>query len=399
VIRFCLFFCLAIQAFAGVSTGVDLFFEEGRFEPYRKKRIALLTNQTGVDRKLRSTIDLFLAHQMNLVALFCPEHGLEGSRYAAESVASGTKASLPVYSLHGQTRRPTQEMLQGIDLIVYDIQDVGTRGYTYATTLFYVMEEAAKRNIEVLVLDRPNPLGGLLVDGPLLEETFRSFLSYVNVPYCHGMTIGELARYFNAEYKVGCKLQIIAMRGWERRMTYRETGLAWIPPSPNIPEPDTPLYYPATGLAGELGLVNIGIGYTLPFKIIGAPWIRAEELASHLNRQRLPGVTFVPFSFKPFYGKYKGAPCEGVLIRITDPASYRPVTTQCMMIGLLKSLYPKPFQEEWEKARKELFHKAVGTDAYTQILKTEKYPAWKLANYQASEREGFIKKRAPYLLY
>ena len=214
-------------------------------------------------------------------------------------------------------------MLKDVDILIYDIQDIGSRSYTYITTLFYVMEEAAKAQIPLIVLDRPNPINGLLVEGPMLNERWRSFIGYVNVPYCHGMTVGELALFFNAEYQIGCKLEVIQMQGWKRWMHFEDTGLAWVPTSPHIPEADTPLFYASTGIIGELGIVSIGIGYSLPFKVVGAPWIRAQEFATAMNAQRLPGVHFMPYHFKPFYGLYKEKQCQGVLIRITDPHVFK----------------------------------------------------------------------------
>ena len=197
-------------------------------------------------------------------------------------------------------------MLKGIDLLIYDIQDIGSRSYTFLSTLLYVMEEAAKQQIKVMVLDRPNPINGIVMDGPMLEEKWRSFLGYINVPYCHGMTIGELAQYFNGEYKIGCDLEVIPMKGWKRTMSFKDTHLPWVPTSPHVPEAETALVYPVTGILGELGIVNIGIGYTLPFKLIGAPWIQAEAFAEQLNQQQFPGVRFLPFYYRPFYGKFEG---------------------------------------------------------------------------------------------
>jgi uncharacterized protein YbbC (DUF1343 family) len=291
-------------------------------------------------------------------------------------------------------------MLQGLDAIIYDIQCTGVRAYTYPTTLFYMMEEAVKLGIEVIVLDRPNPINGLTVDGPMLEEKWRSFIGYINVPYCHGMTIGELARFFNGEYKIGCKLQVIPMKGWKRQMSYRDTGLPWIPPSPNVPEPDTPLFCPITGILGEISLVNIGIGYTLPFKIVGAPWIKGSEFAEKLNSQKLPGVHFQPHCFRPFWGLYKGLDCEGILIHIADPKTFRPVATQYLILGMLKSLYPLEFNKCIGQMgdRKDLFCKANGTEFIYEMLVKEKYPAWKLIEYQHSQREAFLEKRKAYLL-
>jgi uncharacterized protein YbbC (DUF1343 family) len=398
-----LIFCSQLLFGEKVLSGVDVFFQEKLYEQWKGKKIGLLTNHTGVDSKLRSTVDLFLERdgEYELKALFSPEHGLFGQHYAWESVENHKVGRLPVYSLHGKTRRPTSEMLEGIDLIVYDMQCTGVRAYTYPTTLFYVMEEAAKRCIEVVVLDRPNPINGLTVDGPMLEEKWRSYIGYINVPYCHGMTIGELALFFNKEYNVGCKLQVIPMKGWERSMSFIETGLPWMPPSPNVPEPDTPLYCPSTGLLGELGIANIGIGFSLPFKVVGAPWIKADEFADTLNSQKLPGVHFQPFYYKPFWGLYKGVDCQGVLLRITDAKTYRPLSVQYLILGILKSLYSKEFTERLGKSQgaKELFCKANGTEEVYRILLEEKYPAWKLIELQKDERDAFLVKRAKYLLY
>lgn len=385
-----------------VLPGVDVFFHEKGFDPWKGKRVGLITNHTGVDSFLKPTLELFLRHEeLNLVALFSPEHGLHGQYYAAEAIGHDQFRKIPVFSLHGKTRRPTPEMLKGIDLLVYDIQCTGVRAYTYPTTLFYAMEEAAKLGIEVVVLDRPNPINGVVVDGPMLEERWRSYIGYVNVPYCHGMTIGELATFFNSEYNIGCKLHVIPMRGWSRTMSFRDTGLQWIPPSPNVPEPDTPLFCPSTGLLGELNMANIGIGFTLPFKVVGAPWIRAEEFAEKLNQQKLPGVAFQPFRYRPFWGRFKGVDCQGVLIKILDPLLYRPLAIQYLILGMLKSLYPKEFMEAFPRggASKDLFCKANGTETVYNILADEKFPAWKLIELQKEEREAFLQIREKYLLY
>jgi uncharacterized protein YbbC (DUF1343 family) len=304
--------------------------------------------------------------------------------------------------LHGDVRRPTAAMLKEIDLIIYDIQDIGVRSYTYATTLFYVMEEAAKKGIEVIVLDRPNPLGGLLVDGPMLEDKWRSFVGYLRTPYCHGMTIGELARFFNAEYQVGCKLRVVPMKGWKREMRFQDTGLEWVPTSPNIPESDTPLYYASTGILGALCVVNTGVGFTLPYKIVGAPWIDAENFAKRLNAQKVSGVHFLPFHFRPFYGSMKGKECHGVKIVVTDYNSYRPLTVQYLLIGMLKSLYPKTFKEKIKQLKPEardLFCKANGNRVMWEWLQQEEYVAWKCVSYQQKEREEYLTRRQPYLMY
>ncbi len=394
-----LIFHTALSAATTVLPGVDVFFDEGHFTPLKGKRIALLINHTSVDSQMRPTFERFL-EKLTVIALFSPEHGLNGQHYAWESVAHDEQLGIPVYSLHGETRRPKPEMLKGIDAIVYDIQCTGVRAYTYPTTLFYTMEEAAKLGIEVVVLDRPNPIGGLIVDGPMLEEKWRSFIGYINTPYCHGMTIGELARFFNEEYKVGCKLKVIPMKGWNRSMSYRDTGLAWIPPSPNVPEPDTPFFCPVTGILGELGILNIGIGFTLPFKVVGAPWINARDFAEKLNAQKLPGVHFQPFAFRPFWGLYKGIDCQGILIQIADSKIYKPLSVQFLILGMLKSLHPKEFSSRLASSpKKDLFCKANGTEKVYEILLKEKYPTWKLIELHKEEREAFLEKRKKYLIY
>lgn len=396
-----LFFSIyALHAKPMIFLGIDNFFEEKLYEKFKGKKVGLIINQTSIDRDLKPILSLFRdqAPEIQVVAIFSPEHGFKGHCYAAEKISNQKEGNLPVYSLHGEVRRPKPEMLKGIDVLIYDIQCTGVRAYTYPTTLFYIMEEAAKAAIPVVILDRPNPINGITVDGPLLEEKWRSFIGYINVPYCHGMTIGELAQFFNAEYCVGCQLEVVPMKGWKRGMSYRDTGLVWIPPSPNVPEPDTPLFYPSTGLLGELQIANIGIGFTLPFKIVGAPWICAAKFAEKLNAQKLPGVYFQPFYFRPFWGLYRGVDCQGVLIQVTDPKIYRPVAVQYLLLGMLKSLYPKEFLQRLSPLRKKLFCKANGTEAVYEILLQEKYPAWKLIDFQRAEREAFLEKRKTYLL-
>ena len=309
---FLLFFAFC-EAASKVSLGIDVLVD-GHLDKLKKRKIGLITNQTAVNAERKSTFKILQEHTENykLVAIFAPEHGLFGREYAEQKGPDGaTIDGIPIYELYGKTKRPTDEMLKGVDLLIYDIQDIGSRSYTFISTLFYVMEEAARRGIKVMVLDRPNPINGIMIDGPMLEPEVRSIVGYVDVPYCYGLTIGELATYFNKEYAVGCSLEVIKMNGWRRTMAFKDTGLAWIPTSPHIPEPDTPVYYPITGILGELGIVNIGVGYTLPFKLIGAPWINAEDLARSLNNQKLSGVSFLPFYYRPFYAKYADETAKG----------------------------------------------------------------------------------------
>lgn len=388
-----------------VNVGSDLIMAEDYADLLKGKRIGLITNHTAVNSKLISTVDVFKLNAKSkgyqLVALFAPEHGITGAAYNSELIDEDEDPDgIPIYSLHGKTMRPTDAMLKHIDFLVYDIQDIGSRSYSYITTLFYAMEEAAKRGISFIVLDRPNPITGLVVDGPLLEEKWRSGLGYINVPYCHGMTVGELARYFNAEYDVKCKLEVIPMKGWHRRMTFHETGLAWIPTSPYVPEASTAFFYPTTGILGELQLVNIGIGYTLPFKVVGAPWIDAKLFAKSLNAQKFSGVHFEPFHYRPFYGRYAHEDCQGVLIMITDETNFQPVSTQYLIIGILKSLYPKNFQDAIAaaKSRKETICKVNGTEEVYRLITEEKNIVWKLRNLHKKEREDFLNLRKKYLI-
>lgn len=404
--RFLIFFTfLWLPLAAQVQLGIDSLFCQKYEALLKGKQIGLVTNHTAITRDRQSTIDAFKQnaskYRYTLKALFAPEHGLNGRQYADEKVQNAFDADgIPILSLHGTTRRPTQEMLKGLSLIVYDIQDIGSRSYTYISTLFYVMEEAAKAGIPVVVLDRPNPMNGITVDGPMLEKKWRSFVGYVNVPYCHGMTIGELAFFFNGENRLGCNLTVIPMQGWKRSMTFADTGLTWIPTSPNIPEAQTAFFYPTTGLLGELQLVNIGIGYTMPFKLVGAPWINGQLFAKHLNGQNFPGVYFQPFYYRPFFGRFAHEDCEGVLIIMTDHRSYLPVSTQYLIMGMLKSIYPDHFKKALAASskREEMFNKVNGTAEVYRILKDEKYVTWKLRDLHKKERDLFMKKRATYLI-
>lgn len=402
---FCFVFISMHFSLSGIQLGVERLFSKEYEGLLRYEKVAIVTNHTAIDSCGNSTIDLFRQNrerlQFEIVAYFAPEHGLKGSKHAGKNVSHEVgKDGVPIYSLHGETRRPTKEMLKGVTLIVYDIQDIGSRSYTFTSTLFYVMEEAALAKIPIWVLDRPNPLGAV-VDGPILEDKWRSFVGYINVPYCHGLTVGELAQYFNGEYHIGCRLKVIPMLGWKRWMTFRDTGLTWIPTSPQVPDADTPFFYPTTGILGELNVVNIGVGYTLPFKVVGAPWIDADLFAKRLNEQKLPGVRFHPFHYIPFFGGFAKQNCEGVLIVITHPSLYLPVTVQYTLMGVLKALYPKEFQKGLgaeDAAHIEMFHKVNGTDDVFRILKNEPYVTWKLRALHQNERAQYMIRRTPYMI-
>lgn len=397
--------CFFFIPLVAIELGVEQLFTPKYVHLLKNKKVGLITNHTAIDSKGILTEQLFKqnakSYSYTVTALFAPEHGLLGLQHAEENVLKTIdKDQIPIYSLHGITRRLTSDMLQDVNLLIFDIQDLGSRSYTYCTTLFYAMEEAVKFNIPVLVLDRPNPLGGLMIDGPILQEQWRSFVGYIDVPYCHGLTIGELAQYFNGIYKINCNLTVIPMKDWKRNMTFADTGLMWIPTSPHIPEAQTAFYYPTTGLLGELQLVNIGVGYSLPFKVVGAPWINAQHFANQLNAQNFPGVYFHPFHFRPFFGRFSKQDCHGVLIFITDERLYLPVSTQYLLIGLLKSLYPKEFNAALKASsqRAEMFNKVNGTSEVLQIIQDDPYPTWKLRALHQKEKAEYLIKRKPYLI-
>lgn len=308
-----------------VKTGIEVL-RDRNFRGLLGKRVGLVTNPSGVDHQLNSTIDiLYNAPEVELVALFGPEHGVRGNIYAGDKVsdARDEATGLPVYSIYGATRKPTQEMLKGIDVMVYDIQDVGVRSYTFISSLGLVMEACAEAGIEVMVLDRPNPLGGNKIEGCYVEPGFFSFVSQYKIPYIYGLTVGELAVMINEEgmnrgqkgdqAPAKCELTVIPMKGWTRDMLYEDTGLPWVLPSPNIPFKDTPMYYAAAGICGELyGFMNIGIGYTLPFQLFGATWLDPDKLKARLDSYDLPGISFRTIWYTPFSGSQKGELVKGL---------------------------------------------------------------------------------------
>lgn len=401
---FCFVFLISCSTcFSHVATGLERFLSDKTYEKYRGKRLGLIVNQTSVDSKLCPTHRTLQDAGFTVAALFAVEHGIDGSAHGPEKIHhSNTSCGIPILSLYGETKRPTKEMLEKIDVLVFDMQSIGCRSYTYENTLLWAMEEAVKYRVPVLVFDRPNPMGGNTVDGTMLEEKFRSLIGYIDVPYCHGMTVGELAAYFNGEYKIGCSLEVVPMKGWRRKMVFADTDLPWIPPSPHIPESDTPFFYATTGILGEIGLVNIGVGYTLPFKVVGAPWIDAEKFANHLNGLKLGGVHFQPFHYRPFFGSFKEITCHGVLLVITDPEHYQPTSTGYALMGILKSLYPEQMTSRVMNlscSQHNAFCKTNGTEKILNILQTEKYATWKLLEYDKAKRAAFCKKREKYLLY
>lgn len=317
--------------FGQVKPGIETLVARD-FEPLRGKRIGLITNPTGVDRQLKATVDILAeAEDVELTALFAPEHGIRGDIQAGGTVATTTDATtgLPVHSIYGRTKQPTPAMLKDVDAIVYDIQDNGCRSFTFISTMGLAMEAAAKAGKEFIVLDRPNPLGGERVEGLLTEPDCISFVSRYPIPYLYGLTPGELAMYLKGEGLISgadsLQLTVVPMEGWSREMTYADTGLPWILPSPHIPTAETCFYYPASGILGELDAMSIGVGYTMPFRTFAAPGVNAQLLAENLNKQQLDGVLFRPVYYTPYYAKFKGQNISGVEM-VIEPGAKAPLT-------------------------------------------------------------------------
>ena len=393
-----------------VKPGVEVL-RDGGFKELQGKRVGLVTNPSGVDRYLRSTVDiLFNAPGVNLVALYGPEHGVRGDVYAGGHVTD-TKdeaTGLPVYSLYGPTRKPTPQMLEGIDVMVYDIQDVGARSYTFISTLGLVMEACAAKGIEVVVLDRPNPLGGNKIEGCYVEQPFNSFVSQYRIPYVYGLTVGELAIMINEEglnrgqkgdqTPVRCKLTVVPMEGWERDMLYEDTGLPWVLPSPNIPFKETPLYYAAAGICGELyGFMDIGIGYTLPFQTFGATWLDPEKLKARLESYRLPGVSFRTIWYKPIAGSRKGELVKGLQFFFTDYEKARVTETQFYVMQAVAELYPDKRAFEIISGY-GLFDKVCGTD-YVRKEFSKRYKVADIVDYWRKDEASFRELSRQYHIY
>ena len=395
---------------AVVKPGVEVLRERG-FSGLEGRRVGLVTNPSGVDRYLKSTIDiLFEAPEVNLVALYGPEHGVRGDVYAGDKIADSRDEAtgLPVYSLYGSTRKPTPEMLEGIDVMVYDIQDVGARSYTFISTLGLVMEACAAKDIEVMVLDRPNPLGGNKIEGCYVEQPFNSFVSQYCIPYVYGLTVGELAVLINEEglnrgqkgdqEPVKCRLTVVPMEGWTRDMLYEDTGLPWVLPSPNIPFKESPMYYASSGIMGELyGFMNIGIGYTLPFQIFGALWLDPEKLKERLESYELPGISFRTIWYKPYFGSLAGKLVKGLQFFFTDYEKARLTDTQFYVMQAVAELYPD--KKSFEVANGiGLFDKVCGTD-YVRKEFVKRYKVADVIEYWRKDEEEFREMSRQYHIY
>ncbi|MCA9249824.1 MAG: DUF1343 domain-containing protein [Phycisphaerales bacterium] len=396
---------LCAAAWAGgpnVKLGIDVLREDG-FKLLDGKRVGLITNPTGVSGDLKSTVDLLHnAANVKLVALYGPEHGVRGDAYAGDKVESGTDPAtkLPVYSLYGATRQPTAEMLDGLDTLVFDIQDIGSRSYTFISTMTVAMQAAAEHKLQFVVLDRPNPLGGDRIEGKPLDMEFRSFIGFLPIPYLHGMTVGELAQMINdegwLEGGVKCDLTVVKMEGWKRSMCFDDCGLVWVPSSPHVPRAESAMFYAATGIMGELHVVSEGVGYPLPFELVGLPDADAERFASELDKRNLPGVRFRPIYFKPYYGPNKGKVCGGAQVHLIDPDKVHLTSIQFHVMDVVRSSFPD--SKLFDSKRKKSFDKACGTDEIRNLFEAGKPIADILAKWNEGV-DDFRNARAKYLLY
>jgi uncharacterized protein YbbC (DUF1343 family)/CubicO group peptidase (beta-lactamase class C family) len=373
-----------------VLTGVDVLKRDG-FRALKGRRVGLVTNHTGVDRDGVSTIDLLhRAEGVKLVALFSPEHGIRGQLDQPVGDGKDDKTGLPVYSLYGRRKKPTAEQLGGIDTLVYDIQDIGCRFYTYLTTLGYILETAAEQKLKVIVLDRPNPIGGIAVDGPVLDPKLESFTAYHPLPVRHGMTLGELAGLFNRERKIHADLEVIRVEGWRRADLYDRTGLNWINPSPNMRSLAAALLYPGIGLL-ETTNVSVGRGTDRPFEVIGAPWLDGRRLAEALAASGLAGVRFVPTRFTPSSSTHAGKECGGVQIYLDDWQRFLPLDTGLAIACQLRKLYP----DDWQVQR---YGRLLGHPATLEALERGESPAQIRRLWQPG-LEAFSALRKGFRLY
>lgn len=401
-----------------VRTGIEVLRDRG-FDVLVGKRVGLVTNPTGVDSHLRSTVDiLFDAPEVNLVALFGPEHGVRGNVHAGDKINDEVdeRTGLKMLSLYGKTRKPTPEMMEGIDVLVYDIQDNGCRSYTFISTLGMLMETCAELDIELVVLDRPNPLGGLKIEGCLAEDGYISFVSQFKIPYLYGQTVGELATMLNAEAapenavtgkgvaKDGalakpCQLTVVPMEGWKREMKWEDTGLEWVVASPHVQTGHTSYFYPMTGILGEFGYFNIGVGYTLPFELLGATWIDADAFAERMNSLKLPGYIFRPIHYKPFYSVGKDQNLQGVQIHLIDFDKARLTDVQFIMLEVLHQMYPEhDFFTECDHGRFRMFDQVCGT-GYIREVMTKSYNWRKCQEYWDKDIESYRVRSSQYYLY
>jgi uncharacterized protein YbbC (DUF1343 family) len=374
----------------GVRSGIDELSVQG-FDPLSGLRVGLITNHTGLDSKGRRTLDLLSnASNLKLTALFSPEHGLNGNVDVAVPSSMELVTKLPVHSLYGDVRRPTREMLEGLDALVFDIQDAGVRFYTYITTMAYAMEAAAKKGLRFYVLDRPNPINAAVVQGPVLEAELKSFTGYHPLPVRHGMTVGELAGLFNQEANIGVRLQIVKMQHYRRGSWYDETGLPWVAPSPNLRTLRAAVLYPGVALV-EGANVSVGRGTEGPFELLGAPWIDGDELAAYLNQRNIAGVSFTATRFTPSGSRFKDSECAGVRVWVSNRARLDSPALGVEIASALHRLYKGKFRLDQTIG-------LVGARWVVQAVKDGWDPRAIVRRWQATT-DDFLKLRDKYLLY
>ena len=393
-------FGTSAEADPAVRLGVDVL-AGADFEPLRGKRVGLVAHPASVAGDLTHSVDVLKrgadAGHFTFVALFGPEHGVYGDVYAGDKVADKVdpRSNLPVRSLYGDTRKPTPEMLADLDVLVFDLQDIGSRSYTYISTMRLCLEACIENDKALMILDRPNPLGGKRIEGPaVVDDAFRSFISQIDVPYVHGMTMGELALLERDRIdKSYDKLTVVAMDGWERKMGWDDTGLVWVPTSPHIPTVGSAKGYAATGVLGELGVVSNGVGYTLPFEIVGSPDVDADALCDDLRARGLEGIYFRAARFKPFFATHKGEVCGGVQVHLDHDAAASYYELNFILLDALGEMDRLRTGE-----RLAMFDKANGTDTTREWLAADK-PMDKLFEKWRRDSEAFARQRDPYLLY
>lgn len=386
--------CAVLQRHLGIAKvkpGVDVLAEEN-FQRLKGHKVGLICNHSALSRTGKHLFDLMRkSENVEIVAIFAPEHGFRGIMDQAIQNGKDEKTGIPIYSLYGRTMRPNAEMLKGIDLLVFDIQDIGARFYTYISTLAMCMEEAAHYNIKFMVLDRPNPIGGLYVDGPIQDRDLTGgFTAYFPMPVVHGMTIGELATMFNDYFGTQCDLEVVKMEGWKRSMYFDETGLPWVNPSPNIRNVTEELLYPGLGMT-EGANIAVGRGTATPFEIYGAPWADAEELTREMQSRQIPGLAFEPVSFTPDASTYRGEQCNGFRVTITDREALKIVPAGIHFIDALYKLYPEHYEIDRVRGM-------VGQQAIIDMIKQRKPVEDIILSWQ-DDLKRFIKIRQRFLLY
>lgn len=387
-----------------VKTGLEVLIES-RLDAISGARVGLIVNPASVDSRFEHAADLFFEHpQINITALFGPQHGIRGEtqdNMIEWQSFRDSRTQLPVFSLYGETRKPLPEMLEEVDALVFDVQDTGTRVYTFIYTMALAMEAAREQGKKFIVLDRPNPINGLQTEGNLLEMEYRSFVGMYPIPMRHGMTVGELARMFNREFGIDCALEVIKMEGWRREMYFEDTRLPWVMPSPNMPTVDTTVVYPGSVMI-EGTLLSEGRGTTRPFEVIGAPYIDSVALVAELKRDNLSSVVFRPLHFQPTFHKFAGEICGGVQIHVTDRASFKPAITSVAMMSAIRRLYKNEFG--WTQPPYEYVHDRLPIDviAGSAKLRRQIEAGATVADIEAGWHDGlgeFNERRLPYLLY